>query len=176
MTPSSLILGSDVNLLDTAPHASESETMKKRTKNINGCKEALWKRWKHDYLVTLREKHSLKHEDKTFKINVGNVVMIKGEEKNRGHWKIGIVNLYIGKEDIIQVAQLRIGKKLIDRPIQLHYPLDLYCEGVTTINEDEKKHELNTSAMEFCPKRTAAEIPKWRLKDIAVGEDDGGIW
>ena len=29
--------------------------------------------------------------------------------------------------------------------------------------------------MEFCPKRTAAEIPKWQLKDTAVGEDDGGI-
>ena len=46
--------------------------------------------------------------------------MIKGEEKNRGHPKIGIVyHLYIGKNNIIRVAQLRIGKKLIDRPIQL---------------------------------------------------------
>ena len=85
LTPRRFILGGDVNLLDTAPHASESGTMKKRTKNVNGCKEALWKRWKHDYLVALREKHSLKHEDKTFKINVGNAVMIKGEEENRGH-------------------------------------------------------------------------------------------
>ena len=33
----------------------------------------------------------VKHKDKTFKINVGDVMMIKGEEKNRGHWKIGIV-------------------------------------------------------------------------------------
>ena len=79
------------------------------------------------------------------------------------------------QRDIIQVAQLRIGKKLIDRPIQLLYPLELHREGVTTINEDEKKYELNTSATEFCPKRAAAEIPKWRLKDTAIGEDDGDI-
>ena len=40
--------------------------------------------------------------------------MIKGEEKDQGHWKIGITNnLYTGKNNIIRVAQLRIGKKLI---------------------------------------------------------------
>ena len=46
------------------------------------CKEALWKKWKHEYLVALREKHNLKNKDKTFKINVGDVVLIKGEEGN----------------------------------------------------------------------------------------------
>ena len=132
LTPNSLILGRDVSFPDAAPHESESETIMKRHKYIRRCKEALWKRWKHEYLVALREKHNLKNKDKTFKINVGDVVLIKGEEKNRGHWKIGIVNhLYSGKDNIIRVAQLRIGKKLIDRPIQLLYPLELHCEGIT---------------------------------------------
>ena len=110
----------------------------------------------------------MKNKDKTLKINVGDVVMIKGEEKNRGYWKIGTVShLYIGKDNIIRVAQLRIGKKLIHRPIQLLYPLELHCEGITRTN-DEKENELNPSATEFLPKRTAAEIAKWRLKDIAI--------
>ena len=57
-------------------------------------------------------------------------MLIKGEEKNRGHWKIGIVNhLYNGKDIIIRVAQLRIGKKLIDQPIQLLYPLESQSGG-----------------------------------------------
>ena len=103
--------------------------------------------------------------------------MIKGEEKNRGRWKIDIVNhLYIGKDNIIRVAQLRIGKKLTDWPIQLLYSLELYCESITATNEDEKKSKLNPSPTEFCPKRTAAEIAKWRLKDIAIEDDDGDIW
>ena len=88
--------------------------MKKLHKYIKRWKEASWKRWKHEYLVALREKHNLKHKDKTFKINVADIVMIKGEEKDQGHWKIGITNnLYTGKNNIIRVAQLRIGKKLI---------------------------------------------------------------
>ena len=53
--------------------------------------------------------------------------MIKGEEKNRGLWKIGFVkHLYNGKDNIIRVAQLRIRKKLFDRPIQLLYRLELH--------------------------------------------------
>ena len=35
---------------------------------------------------------------------------------------------------------------------------------------------LNPSAREFRPKRTAAEIAKWRLKDVVIEEDDGDIW
>ena len=110
------------------------------------------------------------------KISVGDLVMINEEEKNGGHWKIGIVNhLYIGKDNIIWVAQLRIGKKLIDWPIQLLYPLELHCEGITTTNENEKKDELNSLATQFHPKRTAAEIAKWQFKITAI-EDDGDIW
>ena len=70
LAPNSLIFGRDVNFPDAAPHESESENIKKRHKYIKRCKEALWKRWKHEYLVALREKHNLKHKDKTFKINI----------------------------------------------------------------------------------------------------------
>ena len=121
--------------------------MKKQLKYMKQCKEALWKRWKHEYLEVCKEKHNLKHKDKTFKINVGDLLMVKGKKKNQGHWNIDIVkHLYIGKDNIIRVAQLRIRKKLIDRPIQLLYLLEIYCEGITITNEDEIKNELHLSA------------------------------
>ena len=72
------------------------------------------------------------------------------------------------------MAQLGIGKKLTDRPIQLLYPLELHCEGITTTNEGEKKNELNPLATEFRPKRTAVEIAKWRL-NYAIEDDDCDI-
>ena len=54
--------------------------------------------------------------------------------------------------------------------------MELHCEGITTKNEDEKKkNELDPSAAEFRPKRTSVEIPKWRLQDIAIEDDDGDI-
>ena len=77
-----MIFRHDVNFPDAAPHESESETIKKRHKYIKRCKEVLRKIWKHESLVALREKHNLKNRDKTLIIKVGDMVMIKGEEKN----------------------------------------------------------------------------------------------
>ena len=81
LTPNSLILGCDVNFPDAAPHECENETIKKRHKYIKRCKEALWKRWKHECLVAVIKKPNLKNKYKTFKINVGDVVLIKGKRK-----------------------------------------------------------------------------------------------
>ena len=53
--------------------------------------------------------------------------------------------------------------------------MELHCKGITPTNKDEKKNELNPSATEFRPKRTAAEIAKWWLKDIAIENNDGDI-
>ena len=83
---------------------------------------------------------------------------------------------YIGKDNITGVAQLRIGKKLIDQALQLFYSLKLHCENIKTANEDEKKNELNPSSTGYCQKGIVAEIEKWRLKDIAIEEDHGDIW
>ena len=49
LTSNSLIFGRDINFPDAAPHESESETITKRYKYVKRCKEALWKRWKHEY-------------------------------------------------------------------------------------------------------------------------------
>ena len=73
--------------------------------------------------------------------------------------------MYIDKNNIIRVLQLRIGKKLTDRPIQL----------TNSTNGDEKKNKLNSSAAEFGSKRTAAEIVKWWLKDTATEDEYGDI-
>ena len=75
---------------------------------------------------------------------------------------------------MIGVGQLRIWKKLTDRPFQLLYPLELHCVGITT-DENEKKSKLNPSATEFRPKRIPAEIEKWHLKKIIVEEDDNDL-
>ena len=99
-------------------------------------------------------------------------MMIKGEEK---YWTLEDRRCKPSAYWQRQHHSLRIGKKFFDRPIQLLYALELHSEGIRATNEDEKKNELNPSRIEFHPKRTAAEIAKWPLKDIAIEEDDGDI-
>ena len=51
------------------------------------------------------------HNTKVVKIDIGDVVMIKGEDKRRGKWEIGIVKkLYRGKDQEIQSVQIKTAK------------------------------------------------------------------
>ena len=55
------------------------------------------------------------HNTKEMKIEVGDVVLIKGEEKNKGKWIIGIVEeLYKGKDNVISGVKLQTPKSHIE--------------------------------------------------------------
>ena len=41
----------------------------------------------------------MKHQTKEMKLKVGDMVIIKGDERNCAHWKIGIVNKMISGRD-----------------------------------------------------------------------------
>ena len=103
------------------------------------------------------------------KIEVGDVVLIKGEEKNKAKWSIGIVEeLYKGKDDVIRGVKLRTQKLHIERPIQHLYPLELDCdmEKSTSKSKNTSHKKLNVDAKEYRPRRTAAAIAEMQTRDI----------
>ena len=69
----------------------EGEVFRKWQKYVIKSKETAWRRFHCEYLVALRERHNLNHTDKLADIQIGDVQIIKGEGKNRGHWKLAIV-------------------------------------------------------------------------------------
>ena len=126
------------------------------------------------------------HKTKVVKIDIGDVVMIKREDKRRGKWKIGIVKeLHRGKDQGIRSVQVKTAKGCLERPIQLLYPLKLHCNQITSddavprteevpSNGDiqSKPDELNVNASEFRPKSTAAMIGSIKMNDMVAGETD----
>ena len=91
LTPHSTLLGRDTAMLEEDPEEDDKNSWKKRQKYIVRYKDAAWRRWKREYLTALRERHNIPHKTKVVKIDIGDVVMIKGEDKRRAKWKIGIV-------------------------------------------------------------------------------------
>ena len=72
-----MILGRDMKTINSNGDG-DSDEWTKRQRYIQ-CKENAWKRWKHEYLVTLRERHNLSHKDRKRKVKIDDIVMIKGE-------------------------------------------------------------------------------------------------
>ena len=81
-------------------------------------------------------------------------MIIKGESKNRGHWKLAIVEkLHSGKDNVIRAVELRAAKSYLEQPIQPLYPMELQIGR-------------------FRLKRTTAAVAKAKIRDIQQ-EDDG---
>ena len=153
LTPNMLIFGKANYLPDEEPSDIQDRDLRKRAKYLRKCKDALWKRWESEYVRALRERHNAMHSGKQAQLEKGDVVMIKGEEKNRALWKIGIVTELIpGRDNIVRAVRLRAGKSFMERPIQFLYPLELHCSR----SKEMQNQKLNAEAQEFRPKRKAA--------------------
>ena len=84
LTPNMLQFGRPNLLPDD--HNQENPDLRKRARYLAKCKDVVWGRWSTEYLRSLRERHNLKHNKQTqLSLSRRDVVIIKGEEKNRGH-------------------------------------------------------------------------------------------
>lgn len=94
------------------------------------------------------------------------VVIVKSEERNRGKWRLGVVeHLITGRDGVTRGAKLRTGKSVI----QFLYPLELSCDR--TIPEPQQ-NLLDPEATEFRPKRKAAIAAKRQIREIAELEQN----
>ena len=136
-----------------SPTTLNNADLRKRARYLQRCKDAVWRRWTKEYLRALRERHNLKHKAKLVTPKVGDVVIIKNDKRNRGKWQLGVVvQLLTGKDGFVRGAKLRAGKGVLERAVQLLYPLELSC------NVERPRPVLRAEASEFRPKRNAAAV------------------
>ena len=148
LTPNSLVLGQQLIILNEDPEDKDikDKDLRKRQKYIQKCKEAAWKRWRSEYLTSLRERQHLKHSKKESEVKAGEVVVIKGEEQNRAQWNTGIITgIYPGKDSKVKAVKLRTGKCYLERAVQHLYPLEISCD----ITPSTKEPTMNVNAEEF---------------------------
>ena len=167
LTPNSLLFDQPNLLPELDPCHLETGDLRKREKHLKRCKDVVWRRWTGEYLRGLRERHRLKHDRQPVDLKVGEVMLIKGDKKNRGKWKIGIVEkLFPGRDGIVRAVRLRSRKLYLERPVQHLFPLELACD-MTTV---EPIATLNAEAATFTSKRSAAQEARGRIAAIAEEE------
>ena len=69
---------------------------------------------REEYLGSVRGRHNMKSNQRHIEIATGDVVLIKGDNKHRDKWNIGIVEkLYEGKDNVIRAIKFRSRKTYI---------------------------------------------------------------
>lgn len=163
LTPNTMLFANSNVLPELQPYHIESYDVRKQAKHLLKCKEAMWGRCTSEYLRGLRERHRAQAGAGGPSPKVGEVVIIKTEERNRGKWPLGIVErLIVGNDGVVRGARLRAGKSHVERAAQHLYPLELSCDKPPLAAPTQ----INPEAAPFRPRRDAAVAARLRLQDI----------
>ena len=145
LTTSVMIFGREICLPEENLEDIENQDLRNGEKYLRRCKDMLWRRFRSEHLNALRERNNTIHQVKELEVKPGDVVMIKGKEKNRGMWKIGVVeSLITGRDGVTCAVKLRAGKSsYLERAIQHLYSLELQCQERPRKNPDSPQDILN---------------------------------
>ena len=89
--------------------------------------ESFWKIWQSDYLLSLRERSTLKLKSPRIEsketTQIGDIVQLK-EDLPRGSWNLGkIVELITSNDGNIRAAKVLLStENVVNRPLNLLYP------------------------------------------------------
>lgn len=96
----------------------------------------------NQYLTSLRERY--RHSPKQPRVksykepNIGRLVQIKGESKNRNTWKVGrIVRLIQSPDGHCRVAQVQVNDRIFTRSIGHLYPLEVEEASLSEVETNE---------------------------------------
>ena len=86
LTPASFLFHGSPQLPEEPAWQIKDKNLRKRVKFLKSCKDQLWNRWKREYLTSLRERHNLVHKVAKYQVEVGDAVIVRSDNKNRGKW------------------------------------------------------------------------------------------
>ena len=126
LTPNVITWGRDAYPIeDIELIEDDKEKLTKMNKRLEEAKAHAWRRWKREYIHSLMEGHRLNKEEGATPV-VGEVVLVVGDEKNRGEWKKGNVSCLIqGKDGVVRGVILLHKGHTIERPLQLVCSLEI---------------------------------------------------
>ena len=74
--------------------------------------------------TSIRKRHNLKHNKRGPKVKIGEVVVIKVEERNKAQWRVGITtDVSQGRNGKVATISKRAGKSYLERTIKHPYQL-----------------------------------------------------
>ena len=149
----------------------DRDEVSKLHKRLKEAKQHAWKRWKCKYIHSLLESHQVNRKIGPMP-DIGEIVLVVGDEKNRAKWKKGRVMRHVrGRDGVIRGVILLHKGHHIERPQSLVCPLEIKGPVAT---EDIPLQLMPGSQQTECfrIRRQAAETAKEKIRLITVDDDD----
>ena len=154
---------------DYNPSAETNQSdMVRKARHHQKLREHFWRRWRAEYLTSLREHDKVKNHPGTRNIQHGDIVLIH-DDTPRNKWKLGVViKLHPGKDGLTRAATLRTAnRRELSRPIEKLYPLEVQTSmdqrNIEAIHEDHGKEDEKSER----PQRAAAKIAAQKIKELS---------
>ena len=165
LTPNVIMWGGNAYPLEEREQDMD-ELMSMNKRLINAKKHA-WQRWKREYIHALMETHRVNKKGGRVP-EVGDILLIVVDEKNRGEWKKGrVLRLVKGKDGVVRGVILSYSGRTIERPLRLVCPLELKaCDCA----KEERHNE--TVSKDQRVQRNAARNAKQRIQIKLEDEED----
>ena len=178
LTPNHLLKGKSISQLPENINVEEpewsldSQQVKNMFSNRLKTKQIFIKRWKEEYLTSLRDQHkSINNQYWEDTIKVGDIVLIH-DTTPRLSWSLGrVVDLFPGEDGVIRVAKLKTANGETIRDITLLYPLETTLKDPKETPNRKSDVQIKTTPTIHKPKRRAAiEAGKFLKHKISVGD------
>ena len=138
LTPAHLIYGRRITTLPHPmveedevidPNYGDSSDLRKRANTQALILKHFWKRWKLEYLTSLREFHKTTGNN-TQRVQTGDVVLVH-DDTPRINWQLAVIEDVIkGSDGLVRAVNIRTKSGRTNRPIARLYPLEV-CSADT---------------------------------------------
>jgi hypothetical protein len=183
LTPSHLLYGRRITSLPfdtpvsdddlTDPDYGSESDIRRRVKLQAIILQRFWKRWRHEYLTSLREFHRSSGDNKQI-IKKGDVVLVH-DDSPRSTWKLAVVeDLIRGGDNLVRAANIRTSIGYTHRPICKLYSLELSTnegeqryisngdqENLVVNNSTEQERTVRNRPIRTSAARSANRISEW---------------
>ena len=161
ITPALLTVGRDLGNPPDVPPRKAEVSLSERSRYQQRLQSHFWSRWLREYLPGLSVRQRWTREEVTLKQN--DVILISGENKPRGKWKLGkivdtiprrkwklrkIVGTFPGKDGRIRTVRVQTKKGMLYRPVQKLHLLEEYHGEIL----DGRCAPLQTARFKRCRK------------------------
>lgn len=190
--PSYLLIGHWILTLPDSSMPIETDddytpkNLTRRAAHLVNTLQKFWKRWKQEYLLEIREFQCTdRQRGVTHVLQPGEVVSVYDENHPRGLRRIGWIEELTPSSDgrvrsvRVKVESKRGQARLIHRPIQQLYPLEVYSkpsnststETTQTIENNHSPTSEDAGPVRLQPTRTAAVHARDRIVGIITDDD-----